>query len=359
VIECDFAARRGAFELALCFSSAAPILGVFGPSGAGKSTLLDAIAGLVPVESGGIRLGEDVLVDVSSAVCRPARERRVGYVRQFPDLFPHRTVAENLELARRWGQVRSGASRDLARAVQVLEIGPLLARRPESLSGGQARRATLARAIAANPAVLLLDEPLAGLEDPLRHAILPYLAAIQSEFGIPIVLVTHRVEELLGIATETIVIEEGRLVAHGATDELFERPTALEVARLSGFENFLDAEVADSQTKEGITWVHWAGNRLAVPLLARPRGAPVRVALLGEDILLAEGLSGKVSARNVLDVVVRRVRSYGTECIVELDARQGQLRARVTPGAVAELAIQAGTALKAVIKTTALRPVEA
>ncbi len=200
------------FDLRVSVEAAGPVIGIFGPSGAGKTSLLDTIAGLRIPRAGRIRVGEVVLDDRSMRIHVPARDRHIGYVPQENALFPHLTVLQN---------VRYGAGNaSIDRVIEVLEIGHLLARGVTALSGGEQKRVALARALVTSPRLLLLDEPLAGLDRPLHHRIAAYLRRVRDELHVPMLYVTHDAAELTAIANDTLVLEQGRIVAAGKTLEI-------------------------------------------------------------------------------------------------------------------------------------------
>ena len=198
------------FDLDVTAALSSAATGIFGPSGAGKTSLLEAIAGLRRPRRGRIILDGQVFDDRGAHV--PARHRRIGYVPQDNALFPHMSVLRN---------IRYGAGDDaIDECVQVVEIEHLLARRVTTLSGGEQKRVALARALVTSPRLLLLDEPLAGLDRPLHARILTYLKRIRDELHVAMLYVTHDPEELAGIAEETVVLERGRVVRMGKTDQV-------------------------------------------------------------------------------------------------------------------------------------------
>jgi molybdate transport system ATP-binding protein len=208
------------FELAIdvALERAATVL--FGPSGSGKTALLELIAGLATPRAGRISLDGEPLVDVERHLVLPARRRRVGYVPQDGALFPHLSVAENLEYALLARRVADRAS--LARAIEALELQPLLARSVANLSGGERRRVAIGRALVATPRLLLLDEPLAGLDRRRAARALDDVRRVHRELGVPLVYVTHQRDEALEIGEEALVLDEGRLVARGAPADVLD-----------------------------------------------------------------------------------------------------------------------------------------
>jgi molybdate transport system ATP-binding protein len=206
--------RQDAFTLSVSDDASVEVLGISGPSGAGKTSLLEAFAGLRRVSDGMIRVGGRTLLDTSARIDVPSRRRRIGYVPQDALLFPHLSVGGNLRFGMRAGP-RDAPRLDLPHVVETLEIGHLVDRQTTHLSGGERQRVAIARALLASPAVLLLDEPLAGVDRVRRDRILPYLLRIRQDLRVPLVYVTHDLDELQAIADRVLVIEEGRLVAAG------------------------------------------------------------------------------------------------------------------------------------------------
>lgn len=194
------------------------VTAIFGASGAGKTSLLEIIAGTRSIERGRVTFN-DVDFVVDGRVVVAARGRQIGYVPQDALLFPHLTVAKNIEFSRRADR------RTLEHAIDVLELEPLLGRATEFLSGGERRRVALARALVSTPRLLLLDEPLAGLEHPLQEKIVAYLTRIRDEWRIPMIYVTHEPEEVVAICSDVLVMQRGRVLAHDRVDQLFEKRT--------------------------------------------------------------------------------------------------------------------------------------
>jgi molybdate transport system ATP-binding protein len=197
------------FELDAKFTTDAPVTALFGPSGSGKTTILSLIAGLLRPESGTIRFGERAFVDTARKEFLAPERRRVGVLFQERRLFPHLTVRANIA----YGARRRQGKMPLDATVESLEIRDLLDRYPRSLSGGQQQRVALARAIASGPEILLLDEPLTGVEAPLRDRIAEYLQQVIAQLAVPTLLVTHHRELVDRLATRTVTIEAGRVVA--------------------------------------------------------------------------------------------------------------------------------------------------
>jgi len=219
MLSVDVEKRLGEFSLHARFETADGVTGVFGSSGSGKTTLVNMIAGLIAPDRGRIAVDQAVLFDSHAGIDVPAHRRHIGYVFQEGRLFPHLTVAANLDYGRRMcGLARDPA--DLKRIVDLLDIGHLLDRRPGKLSGGERQRVAIGRALLMRPRLLLLDEPLASLDTARKREILPYLEKLRDEARVPMVYVSHHPGELRRIATAVVLIESGRVTATGGLELL-------------------------------------------------------------------------------------------------------------------------------------------
>lgn len=209
------------FVLELDARLEARVTGLFGASGAGKTALLETIAGLRRPAAGRIQLDGVALTDAAAGIFRPPETRGIGFVPQDGALFLHLNVRENLCYSRRGPAAANRPGLTYEHVVEVLNLGPLASRRIGSLSGGEKQRVAFGRALLAAPQLLLLDEPLAGLDTELKDQILPYLLKIRDEFGIPMLLVSHSADEIVALCDEVLVLEQGRCVRRGPTEELF------------------------------------------------------------------------------------------------------------------------------------------
>lgn len=219
MLSVDLRKQAGDLALQVSFESPGPVTGLFGPSGSGKTTLVNMIAGLVRPDAGRLALGDDVLFEHDKGIDIPAHLRRIGYVFQEGRLFPHMTVAKNLDYGR-WMAGRPRDDAEFARIVAMLDIGPLLQRRPGKLSGGERQRVAIGRALMLKPRLLLLDEPLASLDPARKSEIMPYLLRLRDEAGIPMVYVSHYARELKRIANVIVRLEAGRVSSIGGPDIL-------------------------------------------------------------------------------------------------------------------------------------------
>jgi molybdate transport system ATP-binding protein len=211
--------QLGDFSIDAHFETAGGVTALYGPSGTGKTTLVNMIAGLIAPDYGRIRLDDLVLFDSGERIDVPAHRRRIGYVFQEGRLFPHLTVAANLDYGRRMSALARDPAQ-AARIVDLLDIGHLLGRRPGKLSGGERQRVAVGRALLMRPRLLLLDEPLASLDAARKSEILPYLERLRDEAGVPMVYVSHQAAELRRIATTVVRLDAGRVVAAGGKELL-------------------------------------------------------------------------------------------------------------------------------------------
>jgi molybdate transport system ATP-binding protein len=324
---------------------------LFGPSGAGKSTILDCIAGLQLPDIGRITLGDELFFDGVQKIVMPPQRRRIAYVFQSLALFPHLSVEENVSYGISPG---TGEECQLAieRALNAFHIAELRRRKPRELSGGEQQRVALARSLATVPRLLLLDEPLTGLDAGLRSTILQDLREWNASRQIPILYVTHNREELDAIGERVIVLERGKVVGRGVPSAVLDSPVKLAIAQATGFENLLSATVVKSRPEDGVMDVMLfpSDKRLEVPLAHRQSGDQVRVAIRAGDILVAMEIPRSISARNILPGSVESLGARGT--LVALQVNAGvRFVVHITPAAVRDLSILPGTQVWLIVKT--------
>jgi molybdate transport system ATP-binding protein len=219
MLKVDVAKQLGEFSLSASFTSEGRVTGLFGASGAGKTSLINMIAGLLTPDRGTIALDGEILDDTEARVHIPPHRRRIGYVFQDARLFPHFNVRQNLDYGRRMNRLPDDpAQRN--RVTDLLDIGRLLDRRPGKLSGGERQRVALGRALLSKPRLLLLDEPLGSLDEGRKLEILPYLVRLRDEAGIPMVYVSHDAAELRHVATQIVMLRNGKVTALGGVKVL-------------------------------------------------------------------------------------------------------------------------------------------
>jgi len=350
-IAVDVVRKQGPFTLSVAFESAGRVTALFGRSGAGKTTLVNLIAGLSRPDSGRIAVDGEPLVDTARGLDVPAHRRRIGYVFQEGRLFPHMSVRANLLYGRRllragerWGSLEA--------TVELLGIGHLLARRPSRLSGGEKQRVALGRALLASPRLLLLDEPLAALDEARKADLLPYIERLRDEMGLPIVYVSHAIEEVARIADTMVVLGDGRAVATGPVEDILARSDLRPYTGQAEASSVLTAVVA-AAGDHGVTLLDHPAGRLSVP--GRHGFAPgqtVRLRIRARDVAIAVGEPGLLSIRNRLAATVTTLHAVEEPMVdVALQAAGSTLVASVTRDAAEALGLRPGLAVTALVKT--------
>jgi len=338
----------GAFALDVAFKIERPgVTALFGPSGAGKTSVINAIAGLLRPREGRIAIEDRVVLDTDARVFVPPQQRRTGYVFQDARLFPHMSVADNLRFG--WRRTPNRIGEDgIARIVDLLGLGPLLQRAPKVLSGGEKSRVALGRALLSAPDLLLLDEPLAALDAARRSEILPYLGHLRDEARLPMIYVSHAVDEVARLADEIVVIRDGRVEAQSSVFDLLTKIDG-SIPMLGAV---LDARVEAHRSSEGLSVLGFDGGQLIVSQIARDVGSRVRVRIRAEDILLAREEPRAISANNVLPAVVSVLRAGGgAQADVQIACGATKLVARITQASAQRLALAPGTPVFAIIKS--------
>lgn len=326
---------------------------LFGPSGSGKTSVLRAIAGLDRHPGARVAFRDSTWQDAATFV--PPHARGVGYVFQDASLFDHLDVAGNLDFAAR--RVAPGAARiGVEQAVTWLGVGPLLERAPASLSGGERQRVAIARALAASPQLLLMDEPLASLDLERRRAILPYIDRLTRELEIPVIWVSHDLDEVARLAGHVVLLEEGRALAGGPPTDIFTRldlPVALE----ADAEAVLEATVAAHDPQWHLTELRLAAGPLRVPLTDIAPGQTVRLRIKARDVSLTLAPQTGTSILNILPASVDAlVDARPGQVTVRLLAGGQPLLARLTARSASELELAPGRQVYAQVKSVALLP---
>jgi molybdate transport system ATP-binding protein len=355
MIEVDIDKRLGSFDLAARFTAPATgITALFGRSGSGKTSLVNALAGLVRPDRGRIVVGEHVLFDSAHKIDLPPEQRRLGYVFQEGRLFPHYSVRGNLLYGARRESAANGPSFDTV--VALLGIGDLLERRPADLSGGEKQRIAIGRALLARPRLLLMDEPLASLDAPRKDDILPFIVRLRDELKLPIVYVSHEMEELMRLADLLVLLDDGKVAAVGSIEELTSR---LDLWPLTGRHeagSVIRTVLRGHDTSFGLSELAFPGGRLRVTKLDLPLGTPVRVRIRARDVVIATERPAHLSIRNafpgkVVDVAPARGPLVDLRLDIGRDAQPVILWARITMRAFQELQLAPGKPIFALVKT--------
>lgn len=252
----------GAFKLDVEFAAAAGVTVLFGASGAGKTLTLDCIAGFERPDEGRILLDDVLLFDGAARVHLPPQKRQCGYVFQNYALFPHMTLRENLAFAAE-RLPRLERHRRIGEMIERFQLGDAAERRPDQCSGGQRQRCSIARALVASPRVLLLDEPSRGLDAPLRNELYDVLRQVRTNFGIPVLLVTHDLDECFELGEEMMILRDGHIVQKGSPRDVTDRPASIDVARLLGLHSILEAEILQLNPQNNTSVLRIGGHQIA------------------------------------------------------------------------------------------------
>jgi molybdate transport system ATP-binding protein len=354
MIEVAVARRVGAFDLDVAFANAGGITALFGRSGAGKSMTIDIIAGLARPDRGRVAIDGTVVVDTARKVFVPSHRRRVGLVFQDSHLFPHLSVRQNLMFGR-WFAPRATHTIAFEAVVETLGIGHLMARRPARLSGGERQRVAIGRALLSAPRLLLFDEPFAALDMQRRLEILPLIERLRDEFKLPILYVSHALEEVTRLADHVVVLENGRVTATGRPEAVF----GPDVGRTAGsrFEHssVLAVTVAGEDAAYGLTRLEHPAGAIWLAGPAGAVGRTVRLIVRSTDVVLSVAPPQALSVRSALRGAVAAIDADGPFATVTLDlAGEGRLTAMTTRRAIDDLGLRPGDPVFALVKTAAL-----
>lgn len=342
----------GGFTLDAEFTAPGGVTALFGRSGSGKTTVVNAVAGLLRPATGRVVVDGRILLDTRAGVSVPVHRRRVGYVFQEARLFPHLTVRQNL-LYGRWVRGATGGP-ELERVLDMLGIGALLDRRPGALSGGEKARVALGRALMADPQLLLMDEPLASLDEARKAEILPYLERLRDETRLPIVYVSHSIAEVARLATTIVVMEAGQVLRIGPAAEVLSDPSAVPALGVRDVGAVLDARV-EAHADDGLTRLMTDAGLLWLPRVAAAPGSVLRVRIAAQDVMLATVAPVGLSALNILPCEVMAVRlGDGPGAIVQLRSGNARLLARITQRSAAAMGLVPGLRVFAIIKSVSV-----
>ncbi len=322
----DISLRQGGFTLNADIDCRSSALGIFGPSGSGKSTLIRVFAGLVKPDRGTLELDGDVLFDSEHGIWVPPHLRGIGVVFQDARLFPHWSTEKNLRAG--MSAATSGIF-SFERIVKLLELQPLLRRSVNDLSGGEKQRVALGRALLAHPRLLLMDEPVSGLDAALKEQILPFLARVHREFHLPCILVSHYLPEILQLTDRLVLMKAGNISGQGPLEKLVAQREAFEMMRRSGLMSFVSLQ-AD--------------------------GKPVRAGIRPDEVMLANHPVEGLSARYRKQGTIARLIDHGPMVLCLIDTDEERLMANITPAAVRELSLREGSTVWCFFKDGAIHP---
>lgn len=327
------------------------VTSLFGPSGCGKTSLLRAIAGLERHRDGLLEVDGDTWQDGDTFL--PPHRRPIGYVFQEPSLFEHLDVRANIAFGAK--RIPAGERRvPTDRAVELLDLGKLLDRKPATLSGGERQRAAIARALAVSPRLLLMDEPLAAVDVSRKQEILPYIESLHRELDIPVIHVSHLPEEVAQFADHLVLLGDGGVIASGDVHDVFTR-LDLPLAHESDAASLVEARVAGFDETYRLTRLAFDGGELLVAVSGHPEGREVRLRVAARDVSLTLRRQSETSILNILEATVDEIRPEDdAKVLVRLAAGSTPLLASITRKSAHDLELEPGKAVFAQVKSVAL-----
>jgi molybdate transport system ATP-binding protein len=355
VIDVAIATRLGAFAIDVAFQAPTPgVTALFGPSGAGKTSVVRALAGLLRPQAGRIAVDDTVFFDSTRGIDVPAERRRVGYVFQDSRLFPHLSIADNL----RYGLRRAPADDrpiPFDHVVALLGIGGLLDRRPHTLSGGERQRVAIGRALLSQPRLLLMDEPLASLDDERKAEVLPYIERLRDDLSLAIVYVSHARAEVERLARTLVVVEQGRVSAAGPMSELSARLDVRGISDAPDAASVIDTTVIAHDVGRRLTRLGFDGGELMVGAFGADIGARVRVLIPAREVIVATDRPDGISVRNVLSGRIGEINGHrGGDALVQIRIGNTGILARLTRDAIDRLGLRTGLEVYALVKASSV-----
>lgn len=349
----DIRHRLGHFLLDARFETGSGLIALFGRSGSGKTSIINIIAGLVRPDEGRVAVGDTLLVDTEHGIFVPRHRRRIGYVFQEGRLFPHLTVRQNL-LYGRWFAPRTERGDDLGKVVDLLGIGSVLERRPGRLSGGEKQRVAIGRALLANPRLLLMDEPLASLDEARKAEILPYIERLRDHTRIPIVYVSHSFAEVARLASTLVLVSEGKVAAAGPTADIMHRLDLFPLTGRAEAAAIVEATVERHDESFSLTELRSRAGLWRLPRVEASVGTRLRLRVRARDVMLARSAPTDVSALNIFPGTVAGIGpDHGPIAEVRLDCGGDVLLARLTRYSVERLGLASGVPIFALVKSVA------
>jgi len=350
----DITHRQGDFRLDVRFETGSGLVALFGRSGAGKTSVINIIAGLIRPDRGRVAIDGAALVDTANAIFVPRHRRRIGYVFQEGRLFPHLTVKQNL-LYGRWFAPESPPREDFDRVVELLGIAGLLDRRPSRLSGGEKQRVAIGRALLADPRLLLMDEPLASLDEGRKAEILPYIERLRDRSRIPIVYVSHSVAEVARVASSVVLLSDGKVAATGPTTEVMHRLDLFPLTGRAEAGAIIEAVIEGHDEHYELSQLRSRAGLWKLPRLDAPVGARIRLRVRARDVMLSKSAPADLSALNILPGVVADIGTPDGPIVeIKLDCNGDALIARLTRYSVERLGLRPGEQVHALVKSVAL-----
>lgn len=352
-ISVEILEHLGDFELDARFVSTGRLTALFGPSGSGKSSVINFMAGLIKASDGKVAIDGRVLFDSDKRINVPRHKRRIGYVFQEARLFPHMSVRQNLAYGR-WFAPAENRNADSKGVIDLLGLGQILDRMPNLLSGGEKQRVAIGRALLSSPKLLLMDEPLASLDQARKSEIMPYIERLRDETKVPIIYVSHSVAEVARLATDIVVMSNGMVVASGSTEEILQRSDLMPVEEQGEAGSMLEMAVVSFDEKFGITLLRSAIGEIRVPGRFAIPGKTVRLRVRARDVMIADQRLKGLSALNQLEGIITGINRQGPIADVKINCGGTSIMSRITHQSSHSLKLAVGMPVFAIIKTASI-----
>ncbi len=342
--------RFPGFTLDVAFEAPPGLTALFGKSGSGKTSVINAVAGILHPDQGRITADDTLLLDTAKAINLPPHRRRLGYIFQDARLFPHLTVRQNLTYGRWFARQTNGPNFD--DIIGLLGLNALLNRRPGALSGGEKSRVAIGRALLSNPALLLMDEPFAALDEARKAELLPYIETLRDQTKIPILYVSHALAEVARLATTIVVLDQGKTLRAGPAADLLADPDLAPSLGLRDAGAILTATVT-AQDPDGLTQLSTQGGPIWLPKIPSPPGTALRIRIAAQDVILSRSRPEGLSALNILHGTVSEIRLGPDGALIQIAIGPDHLLARITSRSAATLALIPGQPIFAIVKSVA------
>ncbi len=343
--------RFPGFTLDVAFEAPPGLTALFGRSGSGKTSVINAVAGILHPDQGKISTDQTTLLDTATGLNLPPHRRRLGYVFQDARLFPHLSVQQNLRYGRWFAAKTKGP--DFDDIVDLLGLQTLLHRRPTTLSGGEKSRTAIGRALLSNPALLLMDEPFAALDETRKAELLPYIEALRDHTKIPILYVSHALSEVARLATTLVVLDHGKTLRAGPAADLLADPDLAPTLGIRDAGAILSATVT-AQDPDGLTQLATLGGPIWLPKIASPPGTQLRIRIAAQDVILSRSRPEGLSALNILQGSISAIRSGdGPGALIQIAIGPEHLLARITRRSAEALHLSPGDPIFAIVKSVA------
>ena len=355
MISAEFVVERDDFLMDIKLeipSTGATVL--FGPSGSGKTTFINVLSGIVKPLHGLIKVGNATFFDSENKINLPMEKRGIGYVFQDGRLFPHMSVEENLDFGRKRSNDKTSRKQEI---IELLGLGQLLQRKPSTLSGGERQRTAIGRAILSGPSFLFMDEPLAALDFARKQEILPYIATLKKNLKIPIIYVSHQMEEVVRLADHLVLLENGKILDHGQIFDIINSPSLGILLGKDDKTSLINCHVDKETGKDGLSKLVFPGGYFLVTQRDLAPLENVRIELKAQDVALALEKPIATSIANILEASVAKIEtSKDTHCDVLLSIGNVSIWARITQQSASKLGLKIGSQVFALIKSAAIRP---